>query len=66
MATSGMSDRGEYLGDSVYVQEGSFKGEIVLTTNNGLPDDPRNKIYMEPAVLQALLDWLKAKEIIKP
>lgn len=51
--------RRTYLGDSVYVKEGRLKGEIVLTTNNGYYDDPRNKIIMEPRVVQALLDWLQ-------
>ena len=44
-----------YLGDSVYA---SFDGyHVWLTTENGYPDDPRNKIALEPAVYQALLDW---------
>lgn len=41
-----------YLGDSVYA---SFDGySIVLTTENGYPDDPRNRILLEPAVYEAL------------
>ena len=41
-----------YLGDSVYA---AFDGyHIVLTTENGLPDDPSNTIALEPQVLQAL------------
>lgn len=44
-----------YLGDSVY---GEFDGfGFWLTTNNGYPDDPRNKIYLEPAVLDAFDKW---------
>jgi hypothetical protein len=46
-----------YLGDSVYAE---FDGHcIVLTTENGLPADPSNKIYMEPQVLVALERYLK-------
>lgn len=41
-----------YLGDSVYAELDGYG--ILLTTNNGYFDDPRNKIYMEPSVLQAL------------
>lgn len=42
----------EYLGDSVYAQ---YDGEsLVLTTENGYADDPRNKIVLEPDVLRAL------------
>lgn len=41
-----------YLGDSVYAY---FDGHRVwLTTENGLPDDPSNKICFEPGVLIAL------------
>lgn len=46
-----------YLGDSVY---GEFDGfGIWLTTNNGYPDDPRNKIYLEPAVLSTFFLWIE-------
>lgn len=41
-----------YLGDSVYAE---FYGcGIVLTTENGLPGDPSNVIYLEPEVYEAL------------
>ena len=41
-----------YLGDSVYV---SFDGwGFMLTTENGLPTDPSNRIYLEPKVLESL------------
>lgn len=44
-----------YLGDSVYA---SFDGyHIWLTTENGYPDDPRNKIALEPSVLGALISY---------
>ena len=46
----------EYLGDSVYANvEG---GMIVLTTENGYADDPRNRICLEPAVLDALVRFI--------
>lgn len=52
----------EYLGDSVYV---TFDGYgFVLTTENGYPDDPRNRIVLEPFVYEALVQYverLKAK-----
>ena len=52
-----------YLGDSVYVDRED--GMIVLTTDNGYPDDPRNqiysnKIYMEPSVVEALMKYLES------
>ncbi len=47
-----------YLGDSVYAD---FKyGSIILTTENGYPDDPRNKIVLELEVYQALLAYVKS------
>lgn len=44
-----------YLGDSVYVEveRGMFK----LTTENGLPDDPGNTIYLENTVLAGLIQY---------
>ncbi len=46
-----------YLGDSVYA---AFDGyHIVLTTENGYHDDPRNKIALEPSVLRALNNYNK-------
>ena len=44
-----------YLGDSVYVD--IEDDMVILTTDNGYPDDPRNVIYLEPAVLAALMDY---------
>lgn len=49
----------EYLGDSVYVEE-SHPG-IILTTENGLPGDPSNTIYLEPEVLEALNRFVKSR-----
>jgi len=47
-----------YLGDSVYA---NFDGyHIILTTENGYPDDPRNRIALEPAVLSALNQYRDA------
>lgn len=41
-----------YLGDSVYAQFDGY--HVILTTNNGYPDDPRNRIALEPEVLASL------------
>jgi hypothetical protein len=41
-----------YLGDSVYAQFDGY--HIILTTENGYADDPRNRIALEPAVMDAL------------
>lgn len=41
----------QYLGDSVYA---SFDGySVILTTENGLPLDPSNRITLEPIVIKA-------------
>jgi hypothetical protein len=50
-----MSNNKTYLGDSVYA---TFDGyHIVLTTENGIPDDPSNTIALEPGVLQSLAKY---------
>lgn len=47
----------QYLGDSVYAECDGYG--IILTTENGLPLDPSNTIYLEPQVLQALIDYVE-------
>ena len=51
----------QYLGDSVYADFDGF--HVVLTTENGLPGDPSNTIYLDPHVLAALGAY--AKKIIE-
>lgn len=46
----------QYLGDSVYIDHDGYA--IILTTENGFPEDPRNRIVLEPDVLYALADYL--------
>jgi len=48
----------QYIGDSVYVEFDELE-RIVLTTNNGYPDDPRNLIVLEPEVYAELLKWVE-------
>lgn len=52
-----------YLGDSVYA-EWHFMG-LRLTTENGYPDDPRNEIFLEPEVLENLMEYLKESRLKK-
>jgi hypothetical protein len=46
-----------YLGDGVYV-EWSMES-LVLTTENGI--EVTNRIYLEPEVYKALLEFVKAE-----
>lgn len=55
--------RKSYLGDGAYVDDGSFAGEIVLTTEDGIR--ATNRIVLGPRELDALITWLKTLEIIK-
>ncbi len=57
-AAQAFPNRKVYLGDSVYA---NFEGSsIILTTENGYPDDPRNRIVLELEVYQALLAYVKS------
>ena len=47
----------EYLGDSVYVEYDGWS--LVLTTENGYHDDPRNRIVLEPEVYAALARYVE-------
>ena len=44
-----------YLGDSIYADFDGYA--VVLTTENGLPDDPSNRIILEPDILTALNNY---------
>lgn len=52
-----------YLGDSVYAQRGD--GGFWLTTENGYPDDPRNKIFLEIEVYISLMKWVDRQKAPK-
>lgn len=43
---------GQYIGDSVYAEFDGYA--VILTTENGLPNDPSNRIVLEPEVMIAL------------
>lgn len=45
-----------YIGDSVYVEYDGYY--IILTTRNGLPEDPSNIILLEPCVYENLLQFV--------
>ena len=46
-----------YLGDSVYAEINVY-GQIVLTTENGEPDDPSNTIYLDSGVWASLVSFV--------
>ncbi len=46
-----------YLGDSVYAEMDEF-GALILTTENGLPDDPSNTIVLDSEVRRSMADML--------
>jgi len=48
-----------YLGDSVYAKFDGFG--FWLTTENGLPNDPSNEIYLEPQVIVSLNRFVDEK-----
>jgi hypothetical protein len=48
----------EYIGDSVYVKTNRF-GQLELTTENGLPGDPSNTIFLEKEVWESLYSYVE-------
>jgi hypothetical protein len=48
----------EYIGDSVYAEADEF-GMLKLTTENGLPYDPSNTIFLEKEVWEALYSYVE-------
>lgn len=49
--------RKTYIGDSVYAEIDD--DEIVLTTNNSYPDDPRNRIVLDSEGWKTLKDFVE-------
>lgn len=54
-----------YLGDGAYAELSDVTGDLVIYTTVGGPQRT-NEITLENDVLQALLDWLKSVEKVKP
>lgn len=54
-----------YLGDSVYAEFDADFGQVVLTTDNGYPDDPRNRIVLDSDVATALVAYIKERLAIR-
>lgn len=52
-----------YLGDGAYVEHGSFRGEVVLTTDNGIMET--NRVVLDPGGIAVLIRWLKEQGLIK-
>lgn len=48
-----------YLGDGAFVELGSFRGEIILTTEDGIRTT--NRVVLGPTETAALLLWLKER-----
>ncbi len=48
----------EYVGDGIYVQEGRFPGEIILTAGSHEIPRAENVIYIDPAYIPHLLKYM--------
>lgn len=51
-----------YLGDGAYVEHGCFRGEVILTTDNGIIET--NRVVLDPSGVAVLLRWLKAEGLL--
>lgn len=47
-----MSEMVTYLGDGAYAKRGSYRGEIIVYTSNGITDE--NHVYLEPGMTEKL------------
>ena len=41
-----------YIGDGVYIKQGSWQGEVIIYTSNGITEE--NHIYLGPQEIEAL------------
>ncbi len=56
--------RKTYLGDGAYVQEGSFRGELVLTTEDGI--SVQNRVVLEDVMVELIQAWIEARPAAQP
>ena len=49
----------EYLGDAVYADYDGFM--VRLTTDSHRPEEAGNTIYLEPQIIEALMNYYKRK-----
>lgn len=49
----------EHLGDGVYISPDSFNGAFILTANHHDPELATDKVFLDPAVIAALLNYLR-------
>lgn len=52
-----------YLGDGAFVSHGSYHGEVVLTTSDGIKDT--NTVVLDPNGVNMLIHWLKYEGLMK-
>ena len=50
-----MERRKVYLGDGAYAEEGSYRGQIVVTTENGI--SVQNRVVLGPEGMASLRDF---------
>jgi hypothetical protein len=52
-----------YLGDGAYLMPGSYQGEIVLTTEDGINE--QNRVVLGPDEIRTLADYLRSWGLIQ-
>lgn len=48
-----------YLGDGAYCKYGSYPGELIIYTSNGM--HLTNSVHLEPLAIQLLIQFIKDK-----
>ena len=51
-----------YLGDGVYIQEGAWGGQLLLTTEDGI--NVQNRVFMEKGEVLAMVKWVVESGLI--
>jgi len=49
-----------YLGDGAYVMAGSYQGEVILFTSDGI--NTTNQVVLGPNEVKALIIWIKESQ----
>lgn len=56
----------EHLGDGVYISPDRFDGALILTANHHDPELATDKVFLDPSVIDALLDYLRRNGYAQP
>lgn len=53
----------QYIGDGIYVQEGRFPGEVVMTLGTHKIEEAETVIYIDPSYIPTLVHFMQSVQL---